>query len=244
MAQQNPCVVKNSLTHIDHSPVIIHRYVTYESIRNYWPMVARNVSESKLSFFHMEAAFSNSMLPLLKTSDKEKKYALLSKMIDTLAYFWLEPTYSSSPNHTAKYLARCMCVFITPSTCVSGQGSHFKNEVMEQLASEYRIRHKFSVAYSPWANGTVESLMRSILSATRAMLAELKLAPQDPIYYSGSQSSKPISISENSNGISRSLLEAMTISILNDLVYVFYLQIPMSSIILLLTILVLYKFFK
>jgi len=39
---------------------------------------------------------------------------------------------------------------------------------MEHLAKDHRIRHNFTVAYSPWANGTVESLMRSILSATRA----------------------------------------------------------------------------
>jgi len=114
----------------------------------------------------------------LGENDKEQKYVLVVKD-DLSGYCWLEPSASACSEHTAEVLARWMRIFTTPSIWVSDQGSHFKNEVLEYLAKDHRIRHKFSVAYSPWANGTVESLMRSILSATRAMLTELKLGPQD-----------------------------------------------------------------
>ena len=114
----------------------------------------------------------------LGESENDHKYVLVVKD-DLTGYCWLEPTTTADAEHTAKVLAHWTRVFTTPNIWVSDQGSHFKNEVLENLAKTHRIRHNFSVAYSPWVNGTVESLMRSILSATRAMIAELKLAPQD-----------------------------------------------------------------
>lgn len=62
---------------------------------------------------------------------------------------------------------------------VSDQGSHFKKQRMRLLAKEHRIRHNFTVAYSPWVNGTVENIERHICAACNALLTELKLAPQD-----------------------------------------------------------------
>lgn len=50
---------------------------------------------------------------------------------------------------------------------------------MQAMDKAYQIRHYPTVAYSPWVNGTIERLNRDILSALRAMLGELKLAPQD-----------------------------------------------------------------
>ena len=62
---------------------------------------------------------------------------------------------------------------------VSDQGSHFKNLLMRILASDFKIRHHYVTAYSPWANGTVERCMREILRAAQALLSEFKLAPMD-----------------------------------------------------------------
>ena len=47
------------------------------------------------------------------------------------------------------------------------------------MAQAHNIQHKPTVAYSPWVNGTLERLNRDILAAMRALLAELKLGPQD-----------------------------------------------------------------
>ena len=59
---------------------------------------------------------------------------------------------------------------------VSDQGSHFKNQVVEKLRRCYGSAHHFTPAYCPWANGTVEVLMRSIRKTLGTMLVELKLA--------------------------------------------------------------------
>lgn len=53
------------------------------------------------------------------------------------------------------------------------------NDDISHLADVHHITHHSTIAYSPWINSTAESVMRSILSATRSMLTELKLAPSD-----------------------------------------------------------------
>ena len=114
----------------------------------------------------------------LGESDGANKYVVVVKD-DLSGYCWLEPTAKADATHTPDVLARWTRVFTAPEVWVSDPGSHFKSAVIEKLASEHRIPHNFAVAYSPWANGTVEALMRTVLSACRAMLAELKLGPQD-----------------------------------------------------------------
>ncbi len=86
---------------------------------------------------------------------------------------------------------------------------------MEKLGSEHRIRHNLSVAYSPWANGTAESLMRSVLSACRAMLADLKIGPEDwasvipAIAFALSEASMD-RLGRSPDGLARSPFEVMT----------------------------------
>ncbi len=62
---------------------------------------------------------------------------------------------------------------------MSDQGSHFINKVLTQMAKDFNVTHKPTVAYAPWVNGSVERLNRDILAITRALLAELKLGPHD-----------------------------------------------------------------
>lgn len=50
---------------------------------------------------------------------------------------------------------------------------------MKQLAEDYSIEHKLTVAYSPKVNGTVENCMRHMRSACTALLSEFRLGPQD-----------------------------------------------------------------
>lgn len=47
------------------------------------------------------------------------------------------------------------------------------------MANTYKIQHRPTMAYSPWANGIVERLNRDVLAAMRAALGELKLGIQD-----------------------------------------------------------------
>ncbi|ETV64051.1 hypothetical protein H257_19007 [Aphanomyces astaci] len=60
---------------------------------------------------------------------------------------------------------------------VSDQGSHFKNEVIAELKHALGAHHHFTTARCPWANGTVESAMKTTLKAFRALLSEWLMQP-------------------------------------------------------------------
>ncbi|KAH9106104.1 hypothetical protein LEN26_001487 [Aphanomyces euteiches] len=57
---------------------------------------------------------------------------------------------------------------------MSDQGPHFKNEIMFELRRIYGAAHKFTPAYCPWVNGSVEVMMRSLRKTLRTMLTERK----------------------------------------------------------------------
>ena len=50
-----------------------------------------------------------------------------------------------------------------------------KNQLVAQLQSKLKVSHHFTLAYSPWSNGTVEVVCREVLRACRALLSELQL---------------------------------------------------------------------
>ena len=60
-------------------------------------------------------------------------------------------------------------------TWVSDQPTHFRNEVMTGLAKKMRLCHHFVTAYCPWANGSVERVMRDLGTLFRLILSEFKL---------------------------------------------------------------------
>lgn len=62
---------------------------------------------------------------------------------------------------------------------VSDQGSNFKNNVMQLLASENYASHRFTVAYSTWYNGTIEVINKHDKAACLALTTEMRLSPQD-----------------------------------------------------------------
>ena len=98
---------------------------------------------------------------------------------------------------------------------VSDRGSHSKNKVMQLLAEEYKVEHHFVTAYSPWANGTVERVMREVRRAAEALLAEFGLGPQDwphviSIIQAVMNSSPLKRLGKNKDGVYRSPLEVMT----------------------------------
>lgn len=46
------------------------------------------------------------------------------------------------------------------------------------MAAGHRIAHLLNFGYVPWTNGTVDLIKQDIISATREVLDELKLAPK------------------------------------------------------------------
>ena len=69
-----------------------------------------------------------------------------------------------------------------PPLWVSDNGSHFKNEVIKELCRRLKSQQTFTLAYSPWINGSVERINRDILQVLRTMILEYKIAHHDWVY--------------------------------------------------------------
>jgi hypothetical protein len=50
---------------------------------------------------------------------------------------------------------------------------------MTDIQKQLGTNHHFTMAYSPWANSTVEAVCKQTLRAARATLSEMNLAPQE-----------------------------------------------------------------
>jgi len=59
---------------------------------------------------------------------------------------------------------------------ISDGGSHFKNDVLRELADCLGIEHHITLAYCPWANGSVKVVGKDLLWTARAILSEFKCA--------------------------------------------------------------------
>ncbi|ETO66256.1 hypothetical protein F444_16505 [Phytophthora nicotianae P1976] len=69
--------------------------------------------------------------------------------------------------------------FGAPPVWVSGNGSHFKNEVVAELSKRLKSQQNFILAYCPWINGSVERVNRDILQVLRVMTLEYKVSTKD-----------------------------------------------------------------
>jgi len=72
--------------------------------------------------------------------------------------------------------------FGVPPVWVSDNGSHFKNEVVAELSRRLKSRQHFTLAYSPWVNGSVERVNRDILQVLRTMILDYKVSHKDWVY--------------------------------------------------------------
>ena len=86
---------------------------------------------------------------------------------------------------------------------------------MKELADVHKIKHHFTVAYSPWINVTVESCMKHIQAANRCLQSVLKLGPPDWPLITGmiqtSLNEAPLArLGTRGDGTYRTPLEVMT----------------------------------
>ena len=95
------------------------------------------------------------------------------------SFVWTCACKAANGEFAAEMLAKRVGNFGTMAWIVSNQGSHFHNEVHTDLVEKFKTKKHFTVAYSAWANRTVERVNREVLRATKALLSEWKLAPQD-----------------------------------------------------------------
>lgn len=96
------------------------------------------------------------------------KYLLALKE-ELSGYVWLVKAETTDVATAYSALSKWIRTFTAMNIWVSDQGSNFKSDVMQILASDYNIPHEFVVAYSPWANDTVKNVNKHVMRATRAL---------------------------------------------------------------------------
>ena len=100
-------------------------------------------------------------------------------MDDMSNWVWFEPTEACTARLTAQHLLTWCKIIGVPEVSVSGTASHFKNQMMAALEKSLGVDRRFSVANSPWSNGTCERTMREVVRTLKAMIHEKRRAAHD-----------------------------------------------------------------
>ncbi|KAF0775784.1 hypothetical protein AaE_000515 [Aphanomyces astaci] len=95
-----------------------------------------------------------------------QKQALVVKD-DMSGFVQLLAAESADTAVTAKALMTWFTTFDCANTRVSDGGTHFKYEVIEKVRKSVGAHLHITTAYSPWAKGTVEVVMRLVLRADK-----------------------------------------------------------------------------
>eukprot|EP00736_Rhodelphis_marinus_P010119 Rmarinus@m.1922 len=94
-------------------------------------------------------------LTMPRSHDGELRYVLVLKD-DLTSFVRFVPSSAATAAVCVDALSFWIADFGIPKFIVSDQGSHFKNELVRSMCEKLDVHHHLVVAYSPWANGTVE----------------------------------------------------------------------------------------
>ena len=61
-----------------------------------------------------------------------------------------------------------------PKSIITDNGTHFANTYIESICAKFGIRHKFTSAYNPQANGLVERLNQTIANSLKHLDNSIK----------------------------------------------------------------------
>ena len=88
---------------------------------------------------------------------------------------WSEaiPTYVEDGNIASLFLFNHVIGrFRVPQSIVTDHGSHFQNQMMEELSSKMGFRHEKSTPYYPQANGQVEVINKVLKTMLQRMVGD------------------------------------------------------------------------
>lgn len=94
-------------------------------------------------------------------------------------YAWLYPSCDMTEETAAHSLLDWCTWFGAPTSFMSDDPTHFKNETLHFLSNGLRTKHHFTVPYCPWSNGVVERLGKELLRVARSLLSELQARPNE-----------------------------------------------------------------
>jgi hypothetical protein len=79
---------------------------------------------------------------------------------------------SADAESVAVYLIEWVAEYGIPKIQVSDQGSHFKNKVIASINAQLRSKHHFTTAYSPFANGSIEFIVKDFMTTLKKLRFE------------------------------------------------------------------------
>jgi hypothetical protein len=91
----------------------------------------------------------------------------------------LEPCVAATAEMAARGILEWASIYGMPEVWVSDNATHFKNQVLERLQALTGCDHRFTVANTPFSNGTVERMVQEVVKVMRAILLDRKAQPRD-----------------------------------------------------------------
>lgn len=132
----------------------------------------------------LHAVFINQILQVhydfLYINKRNQQYSYILVLKDDLSNF-VELVLASAADHfvVADALLSWHSRYGSAEIHISDQGTHFTAMVIKELQRLLNIQMKPTVAYSPWANGTVEIVNKHVLEIFRALLSEFQMEQKD-----------------------------------------------------------------
>lgn len=171
---------------------------TQRNIKNHfwWPKIDEEVKAFCLSCLHCLITHTGELIPrplghalhaekpneilhfdfrYITPGENGFDYVLILKD-DLSGFVRLVPATNANAETAADALIDWFSCFGTVKQWVSDRGSHFKNEIVRSLREKSNSSHHFTLAYTPWTNGTVEVVCRELLRVLRVLTSEFQLS--------------------------------------------------------------------
>ena len=85
------------------------------------------------------------------------------------------PTYAKDGKTATLFLFNHMIArFEVSQSIVTDHGSHFRNQMIDELSAKLGFRHENSTPYYPQANGQVEAIKKVLKTMLRQMVGDHK----------------------------------------------------------------------
>ena len=84
------------------------------------------------------------------------------------------PTAAPTAIFAARALVRWSSLHGLPQWLITDGGSHFKNDLLKEFTQMLGIEHHITLAYCPWANGSVEVVGKDLLWTCRSLTSEFR----------------------------------------------------------------------
>jgi transposase InsO family protein len=108
---------------------------------------------------------------------EEYIYILILKD-DLSNYLWQRPCKVAYGTSAMRAIIEWCAAFGIVHEWTSDQGRHLCSTLVSAVAAELGVRHRFTTAYAPRGNGTVEVVCRHVLKALQKLCSGSKLSFQ------------------------------------------------------------------